>query len=450
MRRWISCLIVGLLAWPAAAAAQGFIIPELGARKNGMGAAIGRVDDLSAIYHNPAALALLEGTRISVSGSLAVLGTDIRLAQWPGAENLISDPVDAQGYYARQSPTVPAPIPFIGISTNLFSKKVVGALGLYVPNAAGADFGRDVPSRYHITDAYVVSAFATAAVAYRPWPWLSVGIGGSAVYVKVKRRSFFYPVLENGMDMTTMLGGDTEFELEGDSIAPAFNIGIQVWPTKNVSLGFMLLSSYDVSLEGPLTLKLGPDAISTFDTPAFTDNQQRTEIPVPWVIAFGANWDITPRLEIGAEMRVYFTSVVDKQVTTITNDGVLKTFLPDGIITPKDSTDTIHTGGGLKYRPPLSIDLDLMAGVHYENASAPDETFEVSAPSFELVAFHLGARWRFANNYQLGLMYTRYQYFERDISTSITLPPTNVIASAYTNMVTLTFEARLAGGLGVK
>lgn len=49
------------------AGAQGFIIPGLGSRKNGTGAAIGRPDDLSAIYHNPGALALLKGTRVGVS-----------------------------------------------------------------------------------------------------------------------------------------------------------------------------------------------------------------------------------------------------------------------------------------------------------------------------------------------------------------------------------------------
>ena len=46
--------------------------------------------------------------------------------------------------------------------------RLVGAIGVYVPNAAGADFGSDEPTRYHIIDAYLVSAFFTARSLRNP------------------------------------------------------------------------------------------------------------------------------------------------------------------------------------------------------------------------------------------------------------------------------------------
>ena len=81
---------------------------------------------------------------------------------------------------------------------------------------------------------------------------------------------------------------------------PAFSLGIQAWPHRTVSLGFMMLSRQNIELEGPLQLKLDP-ALGLTAPPTLTNNQQRTEVVSPWVFGFGANWDITRWLEVGAE-----------------------------------------------------------------------------------------------------------------------------------------------------
>lgn len=462
MRRLIALLL--LLACTSTpsrpAAAQGFIIPELGARKNGMGAAVGRPDDVTAIYHNPGALALLKGTRVSISASAAFIDINLRLAQWKvnasDTEPFLTDPADADGYHERQSQGIAAPIPFLGVSTSLFTDKLVAALGVYVPNAAGADFGAKTPTRYHAIDAFVISAFFTAAVAYRPLPWLAVGVGGSAVYIRIQRRSLLYPVLPpatpggKNLDVSPILGTETELEIVGDDLKPAFSLGIQAWPHKTLSLGFMMLTRYDVSLEGPLTLKPGSDASSIIrNDPAYYDNQHRTEIVSPWIFAFGANWDITSWLEVGAELRYYLNSQVVDQVTTITS-GKLGEVVTDGFVTEKNLNDTIHIGGGFRVAPPLPLDLELMTGFHYEPSPSPDNTVEISAPSFDIFALHWGARWRFASRYSLALIYSHYEYFERTTIDSITNPPTNFVGSGYNNQVSLVFEVQVADGIAVR
>jgi long-subunit fatty acid transport protein len=459
MKRWLLSLLLllGTLAPAPRAAAQGFIIPEIGARKNGMGTAIGRPDDLTAIYHNPAALALLSGTRVGFSFTAAFLYTDIRVHEWyvgQGAQRgpFLPDAADAEGYYERQTPGTFAPIPFIGASTNLFSDKLTVAIGVYVPNAAGADFGADKPSRYHVIDAYVISAYLTAAVAYRPFDWLAIGVGGSAVYIRVQRRSLFYPVLTlkgKQFDSSFLLGKETELNLEGEDIKPAFNLGIQVWPHKTVSLGFMMLTRYDVALEGPLTLTPGADASQLVKKTEFTDNQQVTEIVSPWIFGFGANWDIFPWLELGAELRIYLNSQVEEQVTRITNEGPLKDLIgPEGIVTPKNLENTFHVGAGIKIRPPLP-NLELMTGFHYEPSPSPDNTVEVSAPSFNIFAVHFGARYTFAKRFALTLIYSHYEYLERATVDSLTSPPTNFVGSGYNNQISVVFEAQIAGGIGM-
>jgi len=458
MTRWTLPLVLLVMATAAGAAhAQGFIIPELGTRKNAMGAAVGRPDDLSAIYHNPAALALLPGTQLAAAFGAVVLDVDLRLAPWSGSDQFIGAP-ESDGYYPRQNPTVFAPMPMIGASTNLWSDKIVGAIGIYVPNAAGADFGADKPSRYHIIDAYVFSAFFTAAVAYRPFPWLAVGLGGSAVYVRIQRRTLLYPVFpreedpQNPLNLSGLLGKEAELELEGDDVRPAFNLGIQAWPHRTVSLGFMVLSRYDVSLEGPLTLKPGPGSLFEADA-EIAKNRHRTEVIAPWIFAFGANWDITPWLEVGAELRYYLNSQVEEQVTTITEGGLADLMtsanMPSQIVTPKHLHDSFHFGGGFIVKPPLPLKLELMTGMHYENSSSPDNTVEVSAPSFDLAAFHVGARWAITDRLRVAAAYAHYWYLARETTDSITNPPTNFAGSGHTNMFTVVFEARVGPGIGV-
>jgi long-subunit fatty acid transport protein len=449
MKSWMLPLaVLTTLAAEGTTRAQGFIIPTLGTRKNGMGVAVGRVDDLSAIYHNPAALALMRGTQVGVSFGAAILSVDLRAAPWPDSDKYLTDPVDSEGYYPRQTPTVFAPIPMLGASTNLWSDKLVAALGIYVPNAAGADFGEDQPTRYHIIDAYVFSAFFTAAVAYRPWPWLAVGVGGSAVYIRIKRRSLLFPVI-NETDFSALLGSQTELEIEGDDVQPAFSLGIQAWPHRTLSLGFMMLSRYDVELEGPLRLKPGPDASPLIRKPEWTENEHRTEVIAPWIFCFGANWDITPWLEVGAEFRFYLNSQVDQQVTTITKGEVLRTVLPDGLVTPKNLHDSFHTGGGFNVRPFKTLGLELMTGVHYEDSASPDNTVEVSAPTFNLLAGHLGARWTITDRFRLSLSYMQYWYLQRRTTDSITRPPTNFVGSGKSSVIVLVFDARVAPGIGV-
>jgi hypothetical protein len=215
----------------------------------------------------------------------------------------------------------------------------------------------------------------------------------------------------------------------------------------------MMLSRYDVSLEGPLRLKLGPGSIPILNKPEITENRHLTEVISPWVFGFGANWDITPWLEVGGEFRYYLTSLVKEQRTTITEGEFLKLMLPNGIVTPKNSHNQIHTGGGFIVKPPLRfrnapIPIELMTGFHYESTSAPDRTVEVSAPSFNLIAYHIGARWEPSARLRVTLAYSHYWYLERTTQNSITSPPTNFTGSAYTNSISLVVEGRFARGIG--
>src|SRR4051812_47095823 len=71
-----------LIAFTGTATAGGFGIPEIGARQTAMGSIIGRPDDPSSIYHNPAGLVLEPGWNVYLSSGLSLLDTSFELAPW--------------------------------------------------------------------------------------------------------------------------------------------------------------------------------------------------------------------------------------------------------------------------------------------------------------------------------------------------------------------------------
>ncbi len=453
-RIYIYIVMAAILMGPAReVAAQGFNIVETGTRKNGMGAAIGRPDDASAVYHNPAGLTLQKGTHVFVSWTSVFLNTDIRLQPWSGANKYIKEKVDAEGYYPRTSPSTFAAIPMIVARTNLFSERLVGAASIYVPNAAGAKFDAPV-ARYHLIDSYIIAAFATLSAAYKVSDWLSVGGGVSLVYVKLFAKRMFFPEvktqdMDKPVDLGYYLGGGSEMEMAGEDVVPAFNLGLLLTPFKELTIGFTVMTPYTVNIEGDVTLKFGEDA-RIKDTAKVDqwDGTQVTNADAPWILFMGANLDIFPWLEVGGELRYYFTSSVGDQVTKITGIELLETFGLNELVTPKNLRNYFQVSGGFMVKPRLNIPLkmELMAGVHYESASAPYNTITVEQPSFSHWGIHLGARLLFLKRYRVGLCYWHYEYLERNGRESLTIPPTNFQGSGNADAFTVTLEVMFSSG----
>ena len=435
------------------ASAQGFNIVETGTRKNAMGAAVGRPDDASAVYHNPAGLTLQQGTHVFVSWTSVFLNTDIRLRPWKGSKKYIKEvEPDGEGYYPSTSPSTFAAIPMLVVRTNLFSPKLVGALSIYVPNAAGATFGAENVTRYHLIDSYVIAGFATLSAAYQVTPWLSVGGGMSLVYVKLfAQRQFFPEIMTPGsdtpLDLGYYLGGESEMELNGEDVVPAFNLGVLVQPFKELTIGMTVMTPYTVALEGDVAIRFGEGAmLKEMIKKDELNGTQTTEAQAPWILFFGANLDLTDWLEVGGEFRYYFTSTVGDQVTRLEGIDILNSLGFNELVSPKNLRDYFQVSGGVMVKPTwwkLPVKLEFMAGVHYESSSAPRDTITVEQPSFSHYGIHLGARCQFLERFRVGLAYWHYEYLERNGRESLTIPPTNFQGSGNADAFTVVLEALL-------
>lgn len=439
---------------PSSARAGGFAVPEIGTRKTAMGAVIGRPDDLSAIYHNPAGLVLSPGTRLYLSTGLSLIETHLRLKPWPYSDAYIDAPVDAEGYYPEIRPSRAfAVIPMLTASTNLWTERLALALSFYVPNAAGAAFPEDGIGRYHLVDSYVVAGHASLALACRATEWLSVGAGVSLIYMTLHAERFFFPVIkqkgedgkEEEVNLGPFFGKASKLTLDGSDLTAGFNFGVLLQPLESLSLGLTLISRTNVKLEGDVSLEFGEDAPGE----GILEGTQSTGLVLPWTLQGGINWDIGRFVEVGAELRYYFYRQFKEQRTELKDIDLLKTFKIEELVSPKNYRDSWQISGGVKVALPPHPALELMLGMHFDRTPAPDNTVSAEQPSFNHIGLHMGARYRLGRRYRLALTYARYFYLERNTSESLTFPPSNFRASGGNNIITLVLEALVAPGIGV-
>jgi long-subunit fatty acid transport protein len=431
---WVR-IVVGLLAVLAGAgdaSAGGFGVVEFGMRRTAMGAVIGRPDDPSAIYHNPAGLILTRGTSLYLASGLMLPRTDFLVRPWSGSERYLTDPVDASGYYPPVNPDRAfAVIPMIAASTDLGRDDLALGLALYFPNAVGGSFREDSVARYHLISSYVVGAHLTAAVAYRPHRVISLGVAGSMVYIRSAGERHFYPSL-GGLDLGGLLGSDATLSVEGADWQGMATLSLLFTPHPRLSFGAAVLTRVDVALEGELTLRSGSDAL----TPFTWSGTHRTELLFPWTIHLGLNVDVLRWLELGLELRYYLYSQFVEQRTTI--EGI--PFLTE-LVVPKNYHDSVQASGGFRATLSFLPRLEVMLGLHYDRTPAPSSTVSLDQPSFNHLGLHSGLRYRLGDRLRLSLSYAHYFYLERGTDRSVQQsPPSNYRASGHGELLTIATE----------
>jgi long-subunit fatty acid transport protein len=433
----IALVVVGALA--ASAHAGGFGIPEIGVRRTAMGSIIGRPDDPSAIYHNPAGLVLQHGWQLYASFGVSLLDTELRLAPWDQSDRFLGVSPESDGYYATVRPSRAfGVIPMIAATAEVLPGRLVLGAALFVGNATGAAFDESAVTRYHLIDAYVVAPQAQVAAAYRLSDAISVGASLGVVNVRVHEKRDVYPIqVLNGMptDLSPLGGSRPELVLDGSAWAPAWTIAAFGQPHPRVTWGATLTGKIDATLSGPIKVTFSDDASAP--NLALTGEQTMNQL-LPWAFMAGGNVDVTPQVELGGELRYWLYRQYKAQVTH------LDIQLPvTELRSEKNYHDSWELSGGVRVHDLAAAPaLELMAGTQYDHSPAPSRTVALDQPSFTHWALHSGVRYRFGR-YRLGASYIHYWYDVPTITDSITSPPSNVRGSGGNNIVTGSVEVQL-------
>jgi long-subunit fatty acid transport protein len=422
-----------LLLTAATARAGGLVVPDQGTRRTGMAAVVGRPDEPAAVFHNPAGLTLLDGARLYVAFGFCLLDMKFRLRPWAGSDRYLQAPVDGAGYYPAAKPTQTFGVmPMVVGTVPLGTPRLVGALGFYMPGATGAVFDADGVTRFHVIKTYILAPLGSVSLAWRALPWLSLGASVGAFYVRIYGRRLVFPADDQ---QATLLGSQSELEINGSAVAPAWNFGLLVQPLRVLSLGLALTGRSDVHLSGPVHLRFGPDAL----IPTTLDGTQHTSLLIPWTLAAGAAWDVARHVEVAADVRYLFYRQVKSQHTDVTGLELIT-----ALDTPKNYHDSWQVSGGARvHHLPRVPALELMLGAHYDRTPAPGSTVSFDQPSFSHVGFHTGARYSLGERYRLGLTLLHYRYLVPTVNDSLTSPPSNFTGAGGNTIITASFEAVL-------
>jgi long-subunit fatty acid transport protein len=433
LARFAPLLVLALAA--ASVHAGGFGVPDVGVRRTAMGAVIGRPDETSAIYHNPAGLVLQHGWHLYLSGGLFAVNTEFQLQPWDQSDRVLGTTAGADGYYAPVRPSrAMGVLPMLAVTGELVPDRLVLGASLYVANAQGGAFDRDAITRYHLIDGYVIAPQAVIAAAYRISDTLTLGATAGVVNVHVHGRRDVYPIID-GKDLTAIVGTRPELVLDGSGWAPTWMLAAFGQPHPRLTWGATLTGRTDATMTGPVEITYSDDASTPGDQLIGT---MTTTQFMPWTFTAGANFDVTPQLEVGVESRYWLYRQYHKQHVDVR--GI---FLVRELETIKNYHDSWQVSGGVRVHDLARLPgLELMAGMHSDHTPAPASTVTLDQPTFDHIGLHSGARWT-VGRYRLGASYLHYWYDIPTVTDSTTGPPSNFRGHGSNNIFTVSIEARL-------
>lgn len=417
------------------ASAGGFTVPEVGVRRTAMATIVGRPDDASAIYHNPAGLILSRGVGLYLAFGVAHLDIDLRVKPWAESDRFLQMTPEADGYYALAHPRrSDGVVPMLAMTWAVRPDKLVLGLGAYIGNATGASFDPDGVTRYHLVEGYVIAPQLSASAAVRVTPGLTLGATLGVMNLRVHAEREVYPIL-SGVDASSFIGTRARLELDGSAWAPSWTIAAFGQPHPRVTWGLTATGRVDATLEGPVEVTFSDDAGTPGDTLV---GRHRTSQLLPWQGSAGIAVDATDHLEIDGEFRYWLYRQYEQQRTEVTGIALLRE-----LVTEKHYHDSWAVSAGVRVHDLAALPgIELMAGAQFDRSPAPPETVTLDQPTFSHPGAHAGVRWT-RGRYRFGASYVHYWYLVPQIDNSTTSPPSNMRGAGSNTIVTVSVEARL-------
>lgn len=261
------------------ASAGGLFVPDVGTQALGRaGAFVAKADDLSALHHNPAGFASVQGTMVYLGANLVDFSLRYTRAgtydDVPGHEL----PYEGQPYGTVENQSQPAvgfagmqAIPLIVVASDLGGvvPHLSVAFGVMAPNAypgrkfddSGFDSVDTVapgPQRYDIVEQDALTVLPSLAVAYSILGKIDVGARVSWGIADVSATSYSWGTF----NYEESAGHDGRVVLSvKDNFVPAFGFGVRYKPMDSLELGLAYSSSLSIESKGTGKTTLGPDLV---------------------------------------------------------------------------------------------------------------------------------------------------------------------------------------------
>lgn len=380
-----SVAVAGLIAMASSTYAAGFMLTEQSASSLGRAYAGAGVDgsDISGVFYNPATMTLHPGTQIQ-AGFVAI-GLDL---DYKG-----NDGTTENGRANTQ------PIPFGYISHQATDNVWVG-LAMTVPFGMGTEYDDNWSLASRGISAQVLTFDFNPNVAWKLSEKVSLGAGMSVQYASADLKM---------RDNLPGLPQTVDGEIDADSWAWGFNVGMMWTPADNLRFGLSYRSKVNHHAKGDFTvnnLRQGNMAITGDNlTGALTNptlgalwgkHDAAASLSTPaWLMATAA-WDVNDLLSLYATFRwTDWSSFKDLDINySVVGLGTM--------------TKNVHNAWKDTYLVSLGADMrfydwwTMRAGIGYETSAVDEARYRTAIiPDADRLWLALGSSFKVAKDFQL-------------------------------------------------
>lgn len=379
-------------AFASTAHAAGFMLTEQSAGSLGRAYAGAGVDgtDLSGVYYNPATMVLHKGTAIQ----MGFVGIGLNL-DYVG-EDANGNEVTANGREKSQA------IPH-GYIVHQINDKVWFGLGMTVPFGMGTEYDDNWAGNEHGISATILTFDLNPNFAFKLSEKFSVGVGASIQYAAADlkiRKNITDDLANKGIPVKD---ASVRSEIDADSIAWGWNVGMMWSPLENLRFGVSYRSQIQHDAEGDLTIdQLSATAADGSDLSqylggilsqmkAYGDMDGAASVTAPaWAMASVA-WDVNDLVSLYGTFRWTDWSSFDE--LKIDGNGETKSTIPN------KWRDTYLGSVGMDLR--LTDWWTLRGGIAYESSPiANPRTRTAIIPDADRWWFAIGSSFKWSDNFQ--------------------------------------------------
>lgn len=362
----------------SAAHAAGFMLTEQSAGALGRAYAGAGVDgtDISGVYYNPATMTLHPGT--TIQAGFVGIGLDLAYESNDGS-------VTENGQYNTQA------IPHGYISHQLTDNMWIG-LAMTVPFGMGTEYGNNWDQADRGISAEVLTFDFNPNVAWKVSDKLSIGAGMSIQYAAADLK------MRHDLAKGAPKDGSFDSEIDADSIAWGFNVGLMWSPLENLRFGLSYRSKVSHHADGDLTLDNlnAPHNQVGSKCPILVDHMMPVHLSTPaWAMATAA-WDVNDLLSLYATFRWTDWSSFDE--LTIDGGSIGGEALGDTITNKWQDTYLVSVGADLRFTNWWTF----RAGIGYETSAVDDPKYRTAIiPDADRLWLALGSSFKATENMQI-------------------------------------------------
>lgn len=350
--------------------------------------------DISAMYWNPASMALYAGNQFFLGSSLVIPSAKIDGVRGTSAPMFPAHTVSGPSSHGNS--VNPVPLPSI-YGVWAASPDLRLGISINVPYGMVVSYKDDFAGRYHALRTDLKTMDVAGNVAYRIMPEWSVGatVLGRMVKAELSNAIDFGAIGASlGLPGYTPGSHDAVADLKGEKWVFGFKAGTIIQPVPEFRIG--------LAYSGKTNVDISNGDVKYFGVPAafaakFKDGGASVAVPLPSSLSAGFCWDISKTWTLQGEVaQTKWSDFKELRVKFASGQS-------DSVV-DESWKNTVYTSLGIVYK--YSDSLSLRAGIATDQAPMDDYHRTPRVPDGDRTWFSVGSGYAWSKNLTLDLALT--------------------------------------------